>query len=406
MTVPFQRDTIWATEEEKVAASILDYSMRGLSQLCTEVATAQPVGPIISMIDLKQISHTYVGHNYNDQRSRILKLITEERKKSDTNISKRIELLDAFHDARADLAAYKKKRMDAFNSKIKAQNAKRLCKLRAVHDILSEFLQDHEWKDLALECTWDEGGICFNDAHVSYSCAIVDDAMRIMINAPSSASRKKIKQAAETIRNNFNLISESEFFLYNFLDETNKFEGPLREYCASSLDPKRMFSKFPRRYCSSSSSCGFMDLIRQGALSEAFFLVIHEHDDVLKDAFALSIEIPVTPDHAARNYLSLAFSIWENHTKSRRNPWSTRSKAELELQLDVCKRKYSQLKEGIIDYMGTPQTQTFLELNRRSKLDAIETMYTKRETDHFLRLRNFAGLLTFHQHLYLSSLAN
>eukprot|EP00555_Chaetoceros_dichaeta_P002401 CAMPEP_0198250756 /NCGR_PEP_ID=MMETSP1447-20131203/1811_1 /TAXON_ID=420782 /ORGANISM="Chaetoceros dichaeta, Strain CCMP1751" /LENGTH=597 /DNA_ID=CAMNT_0043935625 /DNA_START=56 /DNA_END=1849 /DNA_ORIENTATION=+ len=406
MTIPFQRDTIWATEEDKVAATILDYSMRGLSQLCTEVATVQPVGPIITMIDLKQISHTYRKLDYNEERYKTLSRITEEREKRDTNISKKIELLDAFHGAKEDLAAYKKKRTDELSTKIKAQNAKRLCKLRSMHGILSELLQDHKWKDLVLECTWDEGGVCFNDANVLYPCAIVYEAMRRMINAPSLASRKKIKKAAKEIRDNFDIISESDFFSYSFLGEDDKFQEPLRGYCTSNLNPKRFFSKFPRI-----NPDYFMSLLRKGKLLEAFFLVIHEHDDVLKEAFALSVEFPVTTDHAARNFSSLATSVWEDQTKARRNPWSPRSKAELELQVDACKRIYSQLKANIIDYMESTETQRFLgtpndQVNRRSRLDAIETIYTKREYDPCLRVRNFPALLIFHRQLYLSNLAN
>jgi len=410
MTVPFQRDTIWAAEEDKVAASILDYSMRGLSQLCTEVATVQPVGPIITMIDLKQISHTYRRLDYNEERYRILSLIAEDREKGDTNISKKIELLDAFHGAKEDLAAYKKKRTDELSTKIKAKNAKRLCKLRSMHGILSELLQDHAWKELVLECTWDEGGVCFNDAYVTYPCAIVYEAMRRMINAPSLATRKRIKKAAKEIRDNFDIISESDFFSYSFLDEDGKFEEPLRGYCTSNLNPKRFFSKFPRSF-GRSTSCDFMSLLREGKLSEAFFLVIHEHDDVLREAFALSVEGPVTTDHAARNFSYLATSVWEHQTKTRRNPWSTRSKEELELQVDTCKRIYSQLKSNIIDYLENTETQRFLgapndQVNRRSRLDAIETLYTKREDDNFLRVRNFPALLTIHRQLYLSNLAN
>jgi len=411
MTTPFQRDTNWAAEEGIVAASTVDYSMRGLNQLCTEMSTAQPVGPIISILDIKQISHTYNSRLHsNDKRSEILKMMVKEREKNDKNLQKRDYLISLFVRAREDLIAYNKKRSDEVYTKICLQNQKRLQKLKDMHGILKELLQDHEWKDFALECRWNEGGLCFNDAHVSYSCAIVYEAMRNMINAPSSASRKRIKQAAQEIRDNFDLISRSNFFYYHFLDENDAFEGPLRTYCIDHFTPKRMFSKvFPRRFGRSTSS-DFMDLIRKGDLSGAFFLIIPDRDDVLGNAFALSVEIPTAPDRAARNFRSLALSAWEAKSMMRQK-WSTRNRQEIRMQGDLCNKLYSDLKSAITDYMQCNETGRFIsypneEINGMSRLDAVETVYTRKECHKHLLDRDFHSLRELHRRFYLNTLAD
>jgi len=406
MTTPFQRDISWALQEEdKIAVTIVDYSIRGSNQLCTNTITGQPIGPIVTMMDLKQITHTYqtISGRDNDnpifRKAGALNDIIQEREKSDKNSFKRVELLNIYDDARSDLAVHNKRLSEELDAKIKTQNRKRLYKLRGMHRILCELLEDHLWKDFALECTFNEGGICFNDAYMSYKCGIVHDVMRKMIDAPSTVSRKKIKIAAEKIRNNFDLILGTGFLSYDFL-EGDELERSLQAYCADLLNPERIFSKIPN------ISCDFMAFIRQGKLTEAFFLVIPEHDDILQKAFARSVEISDTP-YEEDDFISLASSVWTIQTETTRNPWSGRSKQALNHQRELCKEKYIDLKDAILSYMECTDTQTFLSgpnemINGITRLDAVKTMYKEKHCYQYLQMRDFQALYAYHRRFYMS----
>jgi hypothetical protein len=98
--------------------------------------------------------------------------------------------VDAFDTAEKEADAFVKaeqEREDKICDEKRAEKmAKKMVRVRAIYDLLDEYLGDCPRKELALDCVWKEHE--WTQDPLRFNCKIVEDAMRHMISAPVSLS--------------------------------------------------------------------------------------------------------------------------------------------------------------------------------------------------------------------------
>jgi hypothetical protein len=400
MTTPFQRDVSWALEEDIVARTYSDYTVRGVDYLCTETVTCEPIGPLATMLDLKQITNTFKfggSNNLSDRKGALIQ-VSKARRLLDRHLSKADEIINIYFNATRDFEDFKRKRNKEVDAKLMERNARRLNKLKSMHKQLKELLTDHECVEFALDCTWSEAGWWIG---CDYTCGIVCDLLDNLTSAPSGATGKRLRAKAAQIKEYFDLLYEKRFFSYSYLGTENSFEKSLGIVAREQLSQKKILSTL------SNKSELFMEHIRNDRLSEAFYLALYRQDDVYKEAFARAIGIIHIPGFDQEDFKRLARTVWDTETYERpvRASWVVlTTRAEVIAHWRICDAKYKTLKSAIIDYMTSDETVQFLAQqeplyirNGFARLDAVKSVYTRKECFPDLLARNFWSLRHKHR---------
>jgi len=401
---------MWSLEENKVATTIIDYSHRGVDQLCREVVTDDYIGPLLNVRDLKQISSTYdCRYDYDqrvEERRTMIKTLHEKRMGLGTYEGDGEQFESIYDDAKDDLLTYETKRQEEYSQRQKERSKKRIEKLRDIHGKLMDLLEDHECQEIALDCTWTEDGYYTG---VSYSCVFVQDILSSLIDAPSGYTTKRLKMLANKIKGAFDLLDEKEFFSFEFLSQDDPFESALRTYCLSDqLTKKQLFSELHsrRRYSVSSSATEtpFIQQIREDRLSEALYMSLHRHDAALQQVFASSrADVDDIAGFDMDDFRSLAKTIWEFKTSRRGRSWDPRTKEDIKTQLTESTERYDAIKENIITFLNKDTTRDFLDLPSDPedlRRDVLRLIFTKRDLHSFLFTECYMGLRRKLEHIY------
>ena len=400
MTTPFQRDVSWALEEDIVARTYSDYTVRGVDNLCTETVTSEPIGPLATMLDLKQITSTFKfggSNNLSDRKGALIQ-ISKARGLLDGHISKADEIIRLYCKATLDFEVFKRKRNEEVDAKLFQRNSRRLNKLKLMHNQLEELLSGHSCVEIALDCTWSETGWWIG---CDYTCGIVSDLLDQLTSAPSGATMKKLRAKAAQIKEYFDLIYQKRFFSYSYLGTENPFEKAIGTVAREQLSQKKILSTL------SNKSELFIEHIRNDRLSEAFYLALYRQHDIYKEAFARAIEIIDIPGFDQEDFKNLARTVWDTETYDRptRASWVVlTTRAEVLSHWRICEAKHANLKTTIIEYMTSDETVQFLAQQEPlyirdgfTRLNAIKTVYTQKACFPELLARNFWSLRHLHR---------
>lgn len=146
-------------------------------------------GSLVRVIELQQIESSF---NTDAERKEQLEFMVERAHAASNHCPMHYDenaawYVDEFDSAEKEAEQRLKDEEDmkekAFAERREEKQGKKLARVRAIYDLLDEYLGECPDKEMALECSWRE-----NDYQecLKFKCTVVEDAMRHLVSAPVS----------------------------------------------------------------------------------------------------------------------------------------------------------------------------------------------------------------------------
>jgi hypothetical protein len=262
------------------------------------------------------------------------------------------------------------------------------------------------------------------EACIRFRCQFVDWRMKPFLIAPSKGTKKKLKEIADQITADLNLLMSTGFLDFSCLSSDAReepFESSLRVHMGNAFSPEQVlhagFESDPdrevwQRHRNYKNQVLFLEQIRQGRVLEAmfhWFTPLHENDFTRRhpfvEAFADSAFIQVPENVEVENASMLAMIVWQVHrTESLPVDWSVTNREFKAAYKSVCTEAailYPRLLHAALEYLNEVETETtgypdgadgahIEDTKRRMKL-----IWDKRQTVELLAKKDFGALKLF-----------
>ncbi len=461
---PFKGDiAVWASDTTNTilpSNSPYSFHSRAITIHQTEHGTSHAIGPYLTMLDYRQVQNTNPCLSYNNdsvqadyakKREAELKRILDHAKESDPNFNggyanRSQETFRGLCDSAYELFAARKKEADEERmSRERERNIRKHEKIITMHKYLEECIGDFDWKDIALACEFDDPTGTQYYAGARYSCVFVSKMMRPFIHAPSSKTKKALKDVAEKITALFNSLYEKDFFSYSFLSVEDCWEKAFREYATANLPPRNFLKLSFPLYEPNRGRGGadqkeqpqiFQQFVACGNLRDAFSSVTcTDHGTTIVEIFASVVHdnmLDPANEHMPTSHeffseadfrrFSKQFFLRSIDNMGFNAKYARKSLDDLKEILNRIREDYCICHTGILHYLNSRQTRRFLEEDnsaeenihnagervylsnaevvRRSILQKPEDIITMMQRNNFSLLRTMHRRYSFNQHLY------
>jgi hypothetical protein len=358
----------------------------------TEAATGEQVGPFVFAKHAKQIQNTYESEE--ERKEALDRLLVKIDESIHDDAGSRAEaFVTAYETAESEYNAFEQSKWNIVNSKRSEKEAERAARklknARVVFAKLESLLDGYAHKDIALECSWrEESGYC------RLTCYLSRQLLGPLLNAPSSATQKKITTAVDSTREVLDLLSSNGFIGTDFLsflkNSTRSLEKVLFRYC------RRDKTHITLLDCYQADS-EFIGLVRAGKLVDALLRVLPYSD--VKEAFVRGV---VIQDPKLSKLAKLILT----------GPWDyVKNAQQLRKQFAQLRTEFRAVKAATQDYLADPLTIDFLAetasplLNpnqRFTRQNAVDKMYDDSRSLRYLKQRNFSELRNLHKRFFQS----
>uniref|UniRef100_A0A7S3QJ38 F-box domain-containing protein n=1 Tax=Chaetoceros debilis TaxID=122233 RepID=A0A7S3QJ38_9STRA len=313
-------------------------------------AGGDAVGYYFSVRDLKQMAATVFTKKDTPElerkRKEFLATQANTRISTDPNRESRLKIIDTIHEAIDDSKALHdrikaiKRTQDIGRFSLKQE------RYRAVHTKIAGLIGDVEWKEDALECSW--GTYCKFEV-AEYKCPLVDNILKPLISAPSSATKTRITAAADRISEQFNMIQQSGFFDYEYLSQDDPYENAIRNYAIENFNRSQICSSLQEKH---------LVHLHQGRPSDAIADLFQGHS-YFRDAFLPLIDAEsCTEVFTPIDFLKYASELWNNLVFPRHE--LSRDMTGMKQFIKHIIGVFDQHKSFILRYLSHDRTLAFL----------------------------------------------
>lgn len=353
-------------------------------------------GPVVVAKQVRQIENTYKGAEERD--AALARLLGEvDGKVPDETEQLREKLVEAYDDAESKADAFFESKREIAVNKSKAVSLNGKGRRDKIFKELETLLDGYEHKSLALLCTWDDEW-----GTVGLTLCPSCDILRPLFDASSSATKKKIKAAADELRFVYDMLQSKHLLSQNFLlflsNSTDPMERALFRYLNSiEMTPEKLLRK----------SWRCVDLVQEDKLLEVLFGADLKRSD-LATVFSLAV-VSSDEEDGATDLRNLAKGAWleacrlnDEHTYSMSAPiWSNLN--------TLAKTRFRRVREALVEYLARPEVVEFIqdesapENNQDqnvSRRKVVMSIYVDRWGQRYLFNRNFVALLSRHRSLF------
>jgi len=380
-----------------------------------ETVTGETVGPLISVLSLQQIDSSF--RNREDKKialeGYLQRALSEESTLCPNHYEEKAaayqELFENTEkEADGILLADANKSAEEYRERREERIQKRMTKIRQIYEKLQIVLDDCPLKELALAHTWLED----NERCIRFKAQIVEDKMRHLVNAPSTASDRAIAATGESIKTVFISLQEKNFFQFSYIESSsNRFKKGIYKFCRDETTPEKILR---------SSLCGdinFMSALNEDRPIRALVRALSRMDGALSRCFALSV-VRVDPERSeaeelVSQYRNLAEVVWRK--KVTHLHMNVSSFTQIKASFNTSVEEFRTMKRNARDYLNHDDTRSFLQRNntvggradftRQEALDQVFKPKTHRtwfggqtqSAYEYLRQRNFNQLRILHE---------
>jgi len=402
-TTRILKDTRWIISNKRVATTDhWQYKMLTAFEnktYCKEVGTGNPIGPLFSLCEVKQITNSI--KDFDSRKKSLEKCVLAECDRVDSNASSAKFLVELHHEAVKDHLVWIERRRLEVKRKTRESNQTKLEGLQKNYIKLQELLDDNEMplmKEVALECTWKRN----LDVSVSvyFNCDLIrpilthSKAGPFGYGSPEKTTYLMIQKAALKIRKHFEILYSKDFFSFSFLSSiSTSFRRAMFQYCRDHISPSKILSSIPLV-----KGENFITQVKKNKIFTALILALYEQYDILEEIFIRAVCDKTSGE--SEKMKSLARNVWRDGTSCR--TWQRKTAEEIRIEIleqrRNCGERFRQLGMAIIDFMEHPGTRDFINAGNDNnqevtREDAVNTVYKMRATHRHLISGNFNNVL-------------
>ena len=264
-------------------------------------SAGEKCGPLVTMLEIEGVM---TGKDTVDG-------ILKEKDAADPHATAVSGIVKTFNDAKA---AAEQRGTEIFQKKQQASldaNVKKKKKLVEMIATLSSELGDVPWKEVALAHSWRKYG---NKETPYFKCRWVSGLLEVFVKAPSKASKKKLKEVAESIKSSVQMLEEQGFLDFSFLSESDAVERAVRNYFTENYPSFKILE-------STSLDSSMLDRIRVGddLFMDLITLASSYRVNKLWSDAVVSSSVAISCDEMKKKAASMAQLLWD---KEYRRVWS------------------------------------------------------------------------------------
>ena len=355
------------------------------------------VGPVVVTKDLRQIEKSYKGY---EQRKNVLKSMLEELDEEEAAADEDDiirALIGRYADAESRADTFISSRKDLFWERSlaasKERAGKRIARMKEIMTSLEKLLDGYDHKDIALQHNWDEDA-----GSIRFEHSPSEDVLSKLFGSTSSASKKKIRAAAEELRRVYNMAAAKYLMPTGFLSSFSNGLDSLKRALFLHCETKGITAS--TLLCLYYVNVEWIEAATDDTIVDLIMRNIRVSE--LGREFAL-----VTVDaESSESLCALAECLWDE-VWSDYEAWRPK-REEVCHAFSQAKMRYVELCGALSEYMASPSVVDFvhdtaLPLNNDhsvSRQAVVETIYKDRTGQDMLFDRCFAELLERHTSMY------
>ena len=355
-------------------------------------------GAIIDAKQLAQIKNTFRGiEEQKEALDQLLEAVDDDV--SDEVEVERESMIEAYEDAEERVGAFLRSKREIANDKRKVTSRNGRGRREKILKELETLLEDYQHKNLALLCSRDEDW-----GTVNFKLQPAHHTLFSLFSASSSATKKKIKAAADSLREVFDMLHPKNLLTDNFLsflsESSDPFERALyQRFLSTGLTPEKLLSTGTGRW----NPTYF-------ARDDKFLEILNMSPGVENVDFATafaSVVVPTVEDLDNTDLENLAKSVWVYEATLKRFNYSFSSEKFHETNT-TARLRFQRVKENLQIYLRKPEIEAFIQdetppeneqdqdqiVTRRR---AVMSIYIDRDAQLELYYHRYGRLLSRHQ---------
>ena len=374
---------------------------RVMTQPQSEWVTNDAIGPVVLMQKIKQVQKTYTD---DDEKIQALVAIHEDLT-SDFDEDFREHLVDVYMQAESEYYSFVDAKNAVRENKARAKIADRVNKKKANVGALLEEIEKALEGCRRKACIL-RGSYNSINGHFELTLGPARALLGPLLDAPSSATKKKVHAACTVVMEVFNLLDAHNFFgvgsrfLANFPRRDGASVLALHNYCTKKSTWQQLLQKQRGSYewYPFFDYSPFLSALQEGNLAKALFLATRKEER--RSAF-VDYVTRVEGSSVRNRFRVIAERIWNSSFRSM-NTFE-----DYKATFQALKDEYQNVSQNIKGYLQHPNTVTFLALPSNYERNGYTRQMAVDEVWKFAGYQkthisngNFNDLLSCHKRCY------